>query len=127
MHKIVAKTTLSLAIGALILTGCTESTDPAPPSTSSASTATTEPSPASEGIVGDWSDDKANWTVHFKDDGTFVEDFDGISDFRTGDYTVVDDTVSLVGGDGITNKGTMDGSSITFDLGTLTRQGQSPS
>ena len=127
MHKIVAKTTLSLAIGALILTGCTESTDPAPPSTSSASTATTEPSPASEGIVGDWSDDKAHWTVHFKDDGTFVEDFEGMSDFRTGDYTVIGDTVSLVGGDGNTNKGTMDGSSITFDLGTLTRQGQSPS
>ena len=131
MHKIVAKTTLSLAIGTMVLTGCSESkpADPATTSTpaTSAPTATTEPTPATEGIVGDWSDDKAKWTVHFKDDGTFVEDFDGISDFRAGEYTVVGDTVSLIGGDGNTDKGTIEGSTIKFNLGTLTRQGQSQS
>ena len=133
MHKIVAKTTLSVAIGAMVLTGCSNSrsTDPATTPTRATSsptaTATTEPSSANEAIVGDWADDAANWTVHFKDDGTFVEDFDGISDFRAGEYTVVGDTVSLVGGDGNTDKGTIEGSTITFNLGTLTKQTQSQS
>lgn len=130
MHNFVAKTTLALAISATVLVGCNEASPPDEPATTSPSSPPASPSPsatqsstpaATESIVGDWSDPKAKWTVHFKDDGTFVEDFEGITDFRVGTYKVDGETVSLIGGDGNTDKGTMKGETIEFRLGTLKR------
>ena len=113
-----------------VLTGCgtyTGSTDDATPSeTASASTpspsATTDALPEEEAdLVGDWEDPKEKWTVHFRDDGTYVEDYQGVKDFRVGEYTVDGDTVTLEGDDGNTDEGTIEGETLVFKLGTLER------
>lgn len=76
-----------------------------------------------ETIVGDWTAKEAEWTVHFKSDGTFVEDFQGFEDFRVGRFTVKGDEVTLVGGDGYSDAGTItDDGRLKFKLGTLTRE-----
>ncbi len=77
---------------------------------------------SAEDLVGDWRDDEADWTVHFEADGTFTEDYEGIVDFRTGDYAFEDGEVSLIGGDGNTDTGQVEGETLVFTLGTLTRQ-----
>jgi glucose/arabinose dehydrogenase len=90
--------------------------------TSSPSTPTSEPTPEdAAGIVGDWQDVEAKWVVHFHKDGTFVEDFEGVTDFRVGKFTVDGTTVSLIGDDGNTDQGKIEGESLVFKLGTLTR------
>lgn len=100
--------------------------DPAP--TSSATRTPASPTPSvdssSKGAIelrGDWHDPQAEWIVHFHEDGTFVEDFKGLTDFRVGKYRVDDSTVSLIGDDGNTDKGTIKGDTLEFRLGTLTR------
>jgi hypothetical protein len=72
-------------------------------------------------LVGDWEDRDAKWVVHFRSDGTFVEDYEGVKDFRVGTYTLEDGTVRLKGDDGNTDKGQVEGSSLVFKLGTLER------
>lgn len=72
-------------------------------------------------LVGDWSDPKANWTVHFKADGSFVEDFEGVAGFRSGTYKLQHDRVFLVGGEGDVDTGQIIGDTVVFRLGTLTR------
>ena len=59
--------------------------------------------------------------VHFHKDGTYVEDFEGVTDFRVGTYTVDGTKVSLIGDDGNTDAGTVEGETLKFKLGTLTR------
>lgn len=142
MHRIVAKSTLTLVFAAVVLTGCsgsdskdapTKTSTPAPhsastPATSPASTpespSTTKPAgtpTSATDLIGDWADPKADWTVHFKKDGTYVEDFEGNVDFQHGTYKIKGTTVSLVGGDGYTNKGAVKGDALKFRLGTLRR------
>lgn len=133
MRKLVANTTFGLCLAAILLTGCaraetgtspssaTSTSSPAPsPSGTTASPATT--APASQGIVGYWLATEADWAVQFKADGTFVEDFQGISDFRVGTYTVDGKTVTLIGGDGNKDVGTLTEDTIVFNLGTLKRK-----
>jgi hypothetical protein len=124
---------MRIATAALLLAalaGCgtyTGSTDDATPSeTASSSTpspsATTDTLPEEEaGLVGDWEDPKEKWTVHFRDDGTYVEDYQGVKDFRVGEYTVDGDTITLEGDDGNTDEGTIEGGTLVFKLGTLER------
>jgi Agrobacterium tumefaciens protein Atu4866 len=124
---------MRIATAALLLaalTGCgtyTGSSDDSTPSeTASSSTpspsATTDALPEGEAdVVGDWEDPKEKWTVHFRDDGTYVEDYQGVKDFRVGEYTVDGDTVRLEGDDGNTDEGTIEGETLVFELGTLER------
>lgn len=128
---------ITIAVSAMalaVLTGCNANDDDAGPTepTSSASasaSASTSPStdpsaPAPDdaaSLVGDWHDPEAEWVVHFHDDGTFTEDYLGVKDFRTGDYQVDGDTVTITGGDGESSDGTIEGDSLVFRLGTLTR------
>lgn len=72
-------------------------------------------------LVGDWEDPDARWVVHFRADGTFVEDFEGVVDFRAGEYTLDGVTVALKGDDGNTDEGGVEGESLVFNLGTLER------
>ena len=124
--------TMVTAIAGLALVGlgaCGKSDDPKDSPATSKTTATSSPTtPASEPtndaaseLVGDWHDVDAKWVVHFHDDGTYVEDFEGVTDFRVGTYDVDGSTVALVGDDGNTDKGTIEGETLVFKLGTLTR------
>ena len=116
-----------VAVSLATLGGCGKSADnPPEPSpnagTSSSATATpTSTTPAGVDVVGDWHDEAAQWTVHFHKDGTFVEDFQGLTDFRVGRYRLNGDTISLIGDDGNTDQGTVKGDSLVFNLGTLTK------
>ncbi|MCD9199195.1 hypothetical protein [Aeromicrobium wangtongii] len=129
MHR---RVTLATAIGGAILTvlaGCGsdgsagEST-PAPttPSETASATPSVDPSsPDATTLSGDWQIPAEDYVLHLADDGTFVEDFQGVVDFRTGKYQVDGDTISLVGDDGNTDKGTIEGETLKFTLGTATR------
>lgn len=117
-----------VAVSLAALGGCGKSADNTPePSPNSGTNSSTTPAPATSttaaaaGLVGDWHDKAAQWTVHFHDDGTFVEDFQGLTDFRVGRYRVNGDTISLIGDDGNTDQGTVQGDSLVFNLGTLTK------
>ena len=101
------------------------SDDPTPSETTSSSTPTPSatnalPEEAAD-LVGDWEDPKEKWTVHFRDDGTYVEDYQGVKDFRVGEYTVDGDSITLEGDDGNTDEGTIEGETLVFKLGTLER------
>lgn len=124
--------TLATGLAALALTvsACgTGGDEPAPGATTTAPpSATPEPTQSdteeiasAEDLVGEWSDPAAEWTVRFEEDGTFTEDFQGNVDFRTGDYELADGIVTLRGGDGNNLNGEVDGTSLVFRLGTLTR------
>ncbi|MCW2751241.1 MAG: hypothetical protein JWR83_2351 [Aeromicrobium sp.] len=117
-----------VAVALTVLSGCGKSDgntpEPSPNAgTSSSATATPDtPTPsAALDLTGNWHDEAAQWTVHFHKDGTFVEDFQGVTDFRVGRYKLVGDTVSLIGDDGNTDKGTVTGDALVFRLGTLTK------
>jgi hypothetical protein len=73
-------------------------------------------------LVGDWEDTGAKWTVHFRDDDTYVEDYEGVKNFRVGKYSITDGTVSLEGDDGNTDQGSVEGETLVFKLGTLERK-----
>lgn len=78
--------------------------------------------PAAVALRGDWEIPSEQYVLHLVEDGTFIEDFQGVTDFRTGKYKVDGDTISLVGDDGNTDKGTVkDDDTISFTLGTATR------
>jgi hypothetical protein len=70
-------------------------------------------------------DPAEKWTVHFRDDDTFVEDYQGVEDFRVGKYSIADGTVKLEGDDGNTDEGTVEGETLVFKLGTLKRAASS--
>jgi hypothetical protein len=112
------------------LAGCgtyTGNSDDATPSETTASSSTPSPSATNvvpeeaADLVGDWEDPKEKWTVHFRDDGTYVEDYQDVKDFRVGEYTVDGDMVALEGDDGNTDEGTIEGETLVFKLGTLER------
>ena len=96
------------------------------PSASASKSPTASPTPTGvpaqpTDLVGDWEDKDAKWTVHFRDDGTYVEDYQGVKDFRVGKYTLEDGTVTLEGDDGNSDKGRVEGETLVFNLGTLER------
>ncbi len=134
MKKHMAIATFALVVVLFALGACSKSgsssADPAPTTTAAAAPTTAPTSPATiaptissaKDLVGDWESPKSEWVVHFKSDGTFVEDFQGLKDFRVGTYAVSGTEVSLVGGDGNADKGRIDGESLIFPLGTLTRK-----
>lgn len=125
--------TMATGLVAVVLTGlagCGKSADnspePAPNAgTSSSATPSADPStpstPTAQNLAGDWHDTAAKWTMHFHEDGTFVEDFQGVTDFRVGTYKLEGKTLSLIGDDGNTDEGTVTGDTLVFRLGTLTR------
>jgi hypothetical protein len=125
MKRRMTMATAVVALALVTLSGCGTDDNPpaAAPSTSpSSTTPSADPTtPAASDLAGDWHDVKAQWTVHFHDDGTFVEDFEGVTDFRVGKYTVVGTTVSLIGDEGDTDVGKIEGDTLVFRLGTLTR------
>lgn len=129
-----------IAVSTTTLSACggSDGADQADPgNTATTSTASPPPSPSAtpsvdssdDGAIqirGDWEAPDADWVVHFQEDGSYSEDFQGITDFRIGTYEVDGETVRLIGDDGNTDDGTVSGSGddlqITFTLGTLTRQ-----
>jgi hypothetical protein len=115
------------------LTACSpfggESDDPTPSASASASESASPSAPATNAapeaaadLVGDWEDPDEKWTVHFRDDGTYVEDYQGVKDFRVGEYTVENGKVMLEGDDGNTDEGAIEGETLVFKLGTLERK-----
>ena len=114
---------LSALAGCGTYTGSSDDATPSETATSStpspSATNATPQEPAD--LVGDWEDPKEDWTVHFRDDGTYVEDYQGVKDFRVGEYSVDGDTVRLEGDDGNTDEGTIEGETLVFKLGTLER------
>ncbi len=115
------------------LAGCgtyNGSTDEDRQASAAASSSTPTPTPTSTvpaaavDLVGDWEDPGEKWTVHFRDDGTYVEDYQGVKDFRVGKYSITDGTVTLEGDDGNTDQGTVEGETLVFKLGTLARKTQ---
>lgn len=112
------------------LTACSpfggESDDPTPSASASESSSPSAPATnaapeAAADLVGDWEDPDEKWIVHFRDDGTFVEDYQGVKDFRVGEYTVENGKVMLGGDDGNTDEGEIEGETLVFKLGTLER------
>lgn len=111
-----------IAVTTVALGGCSQEAEPAPaPATQTTSSPAIPSSDPRAAIVGTWRAEDADWTVHFNDDGTFSEDFEGNVDFRTGTFRVEDDMVYLDGGDGETNEGELSGDTINFKLGLLER------
>lgn len=106
------------------LAGCAkdEAAAPTEPTIATASETVGSEESAATDLVGDWHSAEAEWTVHFADDGTFIEDFEGIEEFRRGTFRVEGDTVHLEGDDGNSTSGELSGDMIAFDLGTLERQ-----
>jgi len=100
--------------------------DPGPSPSATSASPTTPPTNAvpeqPADLVGDWEDPAEDWTVHFKDDGTYSEDYQGVEDFRVGQYRIEGDTVVLEGDDGNTDEGTVEGERLAFKLGTLERK-----
>lgn len=99
----------------------TETTSPVEP-TEAPPASTTPPADAAAAQVGTWRDDTADWTVRFAADGTFVEDYQGVTDFRSGTWQIAGDTLTLVGGDGNSSEGTRTPAGWQFRLGTLTQR-----
>ena len=133
MKMRMAIATFVLVVGAFTLSACADksgtvakptaavTTTAEPTVTTPTITTPSVPATAAD-LVGDWQDVKAEWTVHFKDDGTYVEDFQGSVDFRVGKYAISEGVVSLIGDDGNADKGAVEGQSLAFNLGTLTRK-----
>ncbi len=128
------KTRMSIATTAIAtvlatLAGCGTYNGSTDEPTSSETTSSSSPSPVATNatpeapvdLVGDWEDPEENWVVHFRDDGTYVEDYQGVKDFRVGEYSIDGDTVKLEGDDGNTDEGTVEGETLVFELGTLER------
>lgn len=129
MKMRMALATLILVTGASALSACSQESpapaDPGPVATATSTPTATPTVPTistAADLVGDWESVEAEWVVHFKDDGTFVTDFQGHDNFLVGKYEVNGTEVSLIGDDGNTDKGTVDGQSLKFRLGTLTRK-----
>jgi hypothetical protein len=110
---------LALTAGCGRWTGHGFGSEPTPTTTSTEALSGT-PTKASD-LVGDWSDSEAEWTVHFREDGTYSSDYQGVKDFLSGTYKLVDGEVQLISGEGDTDLGKVAGDTLVFKLGTLTR------
>jgi hypothetical protein len=111
--------TTAIACVLATLAGCGTYNGSSDDPTASETTSSSSPSPvatnatpeAAADLVGDWEDPKEKWVVHFQ----------GVKDFRVGEYTVDGDAVKLEGDDGNTDEGTVEGDTLVFELGTLER------
>jgi len=108
---------LALTAGCGRWSGHVNGSEPTPTSTEALSGT---PTKASD-LVGEWSDPAAEWTVHFREDGTYSSDYQGVKDFLSGTYKLVDGQVQLISGEGDTDLGKVQGDTLVFKLGTLTR------
>ena len=129
MNRRMTMVTAILGLVLLGISGCGKSDGPQDEPTATESSTTDSPATPTpdatiddaSDLVGDWHDVDAKWIVHFNDDDTFVMDFQGVKDFLVGKYTVDGTTVSLIGDDGNTDPGKIEGDTLVFKLGTLTR------
>ncbi|AWB92938.1 hypothetical protein C3E78_12390 [Aeromicrobium chenweiae] len=128
--------TAAIGIALMVLTGCgsdSEGSDggggevtspttstPTPPITTEAPSVDPEADGAAA-LRGDWEIPSEDYVLHLIEDGTFVQDYQGIEDFRTGKWSVDGTKISLVGDDGDTDEGTISGDTLVFQLGTATR------
>ena len=115
---------LTLVLFLALTAGCGRWTGRVGPEPTTTATATVAPSGTptkTSDLVGDWSDAKADWTVHFKQDGTYVSDYDGVKGFLSGTYKLDGTQVQLISGEGDADLGTVQGDTLVFKLGTLTR------
>jgi hypothetical protein len=128
MHRRVTLATSVLAIA--VLAGCGSDGDDAAEVTSPTTTPTATLSeappvdaddPAAVTLWGDWEIPAEDYVLHLVEDGTFLEDYMGVKDFRTGKFTVEGDTLTLVGDDGNNNDAKIVGETLEFTLGTATR------
>lgn len=123
--------TAAMTVSMATLSAC--ASDEAPENVTAPTTAAPTPTitsqapsvdPNTEGAIalrGDWEIASEDYVLHLIEDGTFIEDFQGVKDFRTGKYNVEGDTISLVGDDGNTDPGKVVGDTLVFTLGTATR------
>lgn len=130
MKRPMTMATVALGLSLVLLAGCGDNagtgTGTSPTSSSSATTPSATPTSTATptgaaALRGDWEISAEQYVLHLKDDGSFTEDFQGLTDFRTGTWKVEGDTVSLVGGEGDTDKGKIVGKTLVFTLGTATR------
>ncbi len=129
MHR---RVTLATAVLAIVVTaGCGSDGSDGPgevtgPTSSPTPTISEAPSvdpedPAASALRGDWEIPSEDYVLHLIEDGTFIEDYQGVLDFRTGKYSVDGDTISLVGDDGNTDEGKIVDDTLVLGLGTATR------
>ncbi|MEH3033422.1 MAG: hypothetical protein PGN07_05120 [Aeromicrobium erythreum] len=97
-----------------------EPTSAAPSSEATSAAPSGVPTKASD-LVGTWEDKAAKWEVRFKADGSYTMDYEGVKDFMSGTYSLSGETVSLSNDEG-TDQGQVQGESLVFKLGTLTRK-----
>jgi hypothetical protein len=132
MKRRMTMATATTAMALAILAGCGSdgsaesegkiAPPPTSPSTSLSEAPSVDPNaPGAVALRGDWKIEAEDYVLHLIEDGTFVEDFQGVTDFRTGKYTVEGDTIALVGDDGNTDEGKIVGETLEFTLGTATR------
>lgn len=131
MKPRVTVATAAIVVAMTALSACGSDDAPAPV-TSPETSATTPPitsqapsvDPTTEGAIalrGDWEIPAEDYVLHLIEDGTFIQDYQGVKDFRTGKYSVKGDTISLVGDDGDTDEGKIVDDTLVFTLGTATR------
>jgi hypothetical protein len=127
MHRRVTLATSVLALA--VLAGCGSdggSEDISSPSSTPSPTLSEAPSvdpndPAAVALWGDWEIPSEDYVLHLIEDGTFIQDYMGVTDFRTGKFSVEGDTLTLVGDDGDNDEGKIVGETLEFTLGTATR------
>lgn len=99
----------------------TQPTETASPGDDGASTGTEDPDVAS--LAGTWATDDNFWVLRLTAAGTFVEDYDGVEEYRSGDFTLDGRDFTLVGGDGNETSGVLRGKNrLVFDDQVLVRQ-----
>ncbi|GAA3546006.1 hypothetical protein AFL01nite_24460 [Aeromicrobium flavum] len=118
--RLVATAVATVLVAALAGCAKDEPATPADPTTATPSATVPSDDPRAA-LVGSWRADDADWTVHFAEDGTYTEDFEGNVDFRRGAYRVEDGIVFLDGDDGETTEGEISGETLNFKLGMLER------
>jgi hypothetical protein len=124
-------TLVTAVVSLAVLAGCGSDAsdgtgDVTSPATTPAPTLSEAPSvdpddPAAVALWGDWEIPSEDYVLHLIEDGTFVQDYMGVTDFRTGKFSVEGDTITLVGDDGDNDEGKIVGETLEFTLGTATR------
>jgi hypothetical protein len=123
-------TLVTAVVSLAVLAGCGSDGDSSgtvtSPTTTPAPTLSEAPSvdpddPAAVALWGDWEIPAEDYVLHLVEDGTFVQDYMGVTDFRTGKFSVEGDTITLVGDDGDDDEGKIVGETLEFTLGTATR------